>query len=368
MKFDINQNILIETLQKLQGPTSFRQNFPVLNCILIETGEGKIKLTTTDLDITIISYIDASVKKEGKVAVPAKHFIPIIRELPREDISFELVKNNLLIKCGKIEFKISTMDPEEFPKVAEEKKKTLIKLDAQDLAEMIRLTSFCAGTEDSNYVLNGILFQLYENTIQLVATDARRLSFISGRLPASQSELHSKIEFILPLKSVNELFKIVKDQQAEIFLFLDKNNIGFDFRNTIFISKPIEGDFPRFETIIPQPINTKLIVERKIFLAALRRAELLSSPDHKAVKLELKKEEINIYKSTPQLGEVKESLPAQYNGGHLTVMFNAIFLIDGLKNIDDDTVSFELSDPVKPMVMRRDGYLYMVMPLKIKED
>ncbi len=334
----------------------------------METVEGKIKLTTTDLDITIVSYIEASVKKEGKTAVPAKHFIPIIRELPRQDISFELTKNNLLIKCGKIEFKISTMDPEEFPRVNEEKKKTLIKIDAQELSEMIKLTSFCAGTENSNYVLNGILFQLYGNTIQLVATDARRLSCASSKLPATQSELNTKIEFILPLKSVNELFKIVKDYQGEIFLFLEKNNIGFDFRNTVFISKPIEGEFPNFEAIIPQPINNKLVVERKLFLAALRRAELLSSPDHKAVKLELKKEEMNIYKSTPQLGEVKESLPAQYNSGHLTVMFNTLFLIDGLKSIDDDTVSFELSDPVKPMVMRRDDYLYMIMPLKIKED
>jgi len=193
MNFSIKQNILIEVLQKLQGPTSFRQNFPVLNCILIETFDNKIKFTSTDLDITITTVIEGNVKKSGKTAVPAKHFIPIIRELPSQDISLELIKNNLLVKCGKIEFKINTMDPEEFPLIEEENKKTLIKLDPQDLAEMIRLTSFCVGFEDTNYILNGILFELENDTISLAATDGKRLSCIKRKLPATQPEIQTKL-------------------------------------------------------------------------------------------------------------------------------------------------------------------------------
>lgn len=365
MEFIIDQNILVEALQKIQGPSSFKQNFPILNAILIETNNENIKFTTTDLDITIRSSIKGKVETQGKIAIPAKHFIPIIRELPHGDVNIAVVKNNMLIKCGKIEFKINCIDPSEFPLIEEGKKKTLIKIDPGELEKMLKLTSFCAGVEDTNYVLNGIFFQLYEDTISLTATDGKRLAHIKRNLPSSQSEIHSKIEFIFPLKSVHEFLKLIKDFNGDLFLFINKNTIGFDFKDTLFLSKPIEGEFPPYECFIPQPIENKLIINRKDFLSALKRAELLTAPDYQWVKLELKKEEINIFKSTPQLGEIKEGLDVQYTGPHITVGFNPIYLIDVLKNIEEETIAFEIYDIDKPAVLRLNTYIYLILPMKL---
>ena len=128
MKFFINQIILLERLQKIQGPTSFKQNFPILNCILIEAKGQVIKFTTTDLNTTIIKNIKGLIEEEGIIAVQAKHFISIIRELPSKEITFELIKNNLFIRCEKIEFKINTINPADFPHISADTTNTLIKL------------------------------------------------------------------------------------------------------------------------------------------------------------------------------------------------------------------------------------------------
>ena len=176
---------------------------------------------------------------------------------------------------------------------------------------------------------------------------------------------NKKIEFILPLKSINELYKLLKDCKEELFLFTEKNIIGFDLKNTIFISKPIEGEFPNYSQYIPPPSNNKLTINRREFLASLRRAELLSAPDYQGVKLELKKQELILSKSTPQLGEVKENIPAQYTGNHLELGFNPTYLLDVLKNLEDEVVSFEIYDVDKPAVLRVENYIYLVLPMKL---
>ncbi len=365
MRFVIEQNILLSTLQKVATLSITKQNFPILNCILIEAFKDKIKLTTTDLNITITTYTPTKeIEREGKVAIPTKKFLSIIRELPKEKIILESYKNNLLIRCGKIEFKINGMDPQEFPRIEEVKEKTLIKIISQDLIEMIKLTSFCVGMEDVNYVLNGIFFEIYEDQLKLVATDGKRLSFIKRKLPSPQSNLTTKLNFILPIRSIQELVKIIRDSE-ELFIFIEKNNIGFDLKHTLFITRPIEGEFPNYSQYIPQPTEVKLTIKRRDFLSALKRAELLSTSDYPGVKLELKKEEVFLFKTTPQLGEVKESIPANFKGTSLQIGFNPSYLIDVLTNLEEEEISFEIYGPDKPAVLRLEDYIYLVLPMRL---
>ena len=148
-------------------------------------------------------------------------------------------------------------------------------------------------------------------------------------------------------------------------IYVEKGNVGFDLRGTMFISKPIEGDFPNYAQYIPDPSKNKLSLKRKEFLASLRRAELLSVPDHLGVKLDLKKEEVIISKSTPQLGEIKENVPARYGGARIEVGFNPTYLIDVLKNIEIEDIEFEIYDVDKPAVLRLEDYVYLVLPMKL---
>jgi len=365
MKFIINKEVLLENLQRVLGPTTTKQNFPILNSVLVNTIDNKLKLTTTDLDITIISFLEAEIAAKGKTAILMKKFISIIKELPSQNISIELIKNNLLIKCENIEFRISTLNPEEFPQIEEEKETSLIKLNSAVLEEMCRLTSFCVGYEDVNYVLNGILFEVFEDEIRLVATDGKRLSFVKRRLPTNQPEIKVKLSFILPIKAINELYKLIKEKEGELFLFVKENKVGFDFKDTQFIARPIEGEFPNYAQYIPNENKDKMVVNRQNFLLALRRADLLSTQDYQGVKLELKKDSLVISKATPQLGEVKEVVEARYTGPGLEIGFNPSYLMDVLKNLDDIEASFEFFGADKPAILRKEDYIYLILPMKI---
>jgi len=365
MKFIINKEVLLDNLQKVLGPTTSKQNFPILNSVLISSANNKLKFIATDLDVTIITLQDANIIEKGKIAVPMKRFISIIRELPSGDVTVEMTKNNLLIKCGKVEFKINTLNPAEFPQIEEEKEVSLIRINPLVLEEMIRMTSFCVGYEDVNYVLNGILFDISEDTISLVATDGKRLSFIKKQLPPNQPEIKTKISFILPIRAINELYKLIKEKEDDIFLFVKENRVGFDFKNTQFITRPIEGEFPNYLQYIPNEIKDKLVVSRQDFSLALRRADLLSTQDYQGVKFELKKDSLVISKSTPQLGEAREVIEVRYTGQSLEIGFNPNYLIDALKNLNDAEVSFEFFGADKPAVLRKEGFVYLILPMKI---
>ena len=364
MKLIINKDILVENLQKVLGPTTTKQNFPMLGSVLLTATKNNLKLTTTDLDITIISSQGLEKIETGEVAIPMKNFFSIIRELPPGKITIEKVKNNLLIRCEKIEFKVSTLNAEEFPQIQEKGGVSLIKIDPQELEEMIKLTSFCVGHEDSNYVLGGILFEVDQSKIKLISTDGKRLSFIQKKLPPKQPELTSKISFILPVKAVNELQKLIKDRVEEAYLSVESNRVGFDFKDTHFIARPIEGEFPNYSQYIPKEGKDKLAVDRKKLLFALKRASLLSTTDYQGVKLELKKDHLNIYKNTPQLGEVRETVDARYSGAHLEIGFNPNYLIDALKNLADEEVCIDFFGADKPAVLRKEGYVYLLLPMK----
>ncbi len=236
MKFNINREVLADALQTVVGPTMTKQNLPILNSVLLDISKNNLKLITTDLDITIISIIPANIITPGRVSVPMKRFLSIVREMPPEEITIEKAKNTLLIKCGKVEFKVNTLNAEEFPQVQENKKTSLIKIDPLKIEEMIKLTSFCVGQEDTNYVLGGILFEIIEDKIKLIATDGKRLAFTEKTLPTNQPELATKISFILPIKAVNEVYKLAKDKEQEAYLSVENNKIEFDFKNTQFMA------------------------------------------------------------------------------------------------------------------------------------
>jgi DNA polymerase-3 subunit beta len=365
MKFISNKNVLVETLQGLLGPTLTKQNLPILSALFMSTTQQGVKFVTTDLDITIISFQEASVEGTGEVAVPMKRFISIMRELPPQDVSVEKTKNNLLIKCEKIEFKINTLNTEEFPRVKEGRGISLIKIDPQVLKEMLRLTSFCVGYEDVSYVLGGILFEVLDNNLNLVSTDGKRLAYIQKPLPPNQPEIKTKISFILPTKAINELYKLIKEKEEEVYLFVEENRVGFDFKHTQFIARPIEGEFPNYSQYIPKDSKDKLTVNRQDLLFALRRASLLSTSDYQGVKIELKKNTMQISKNTPQLGEVKELVGAEYAGAHLELGFNPNYLIDVLKNLEDERVCIDFFGADKPAVLKKEGYIYLLLPMKL---
>lgn len=365
MKIKINNRELVDILQKVSGPTTTKQNFPVLNSVLIEAKQDTLTVTSTDLDITIVTKITTNIEKEGILVTPLKPLLAIIKELPTCEITLEEHKKNLLISCEQIEFKINTIAPEEFPQLPKVKEATLIKIHAQNFLNLIRLTSFCVGQEDTNYVLSGIFFEAENNFLTAAATDGKRLAEAKENLSPQQTELKAKFSFILPIKAVNELQRVLRDCEDEIYFYAEKNKVGFEIQNTQLVVRPIEGEFPNYAQYIPPKQKDILTISRREFLSSLRRAALLTTPDYQSVKFQLKKNNIVISKNTPQVGEMQEVLSCEYTGKPLTIGFNPAYLIDVLKQIDDEQVSLEFIDSDKPAVLRKTQYTYLVLPMRI---
>jgi len=362
MKFKTNKEILVGGIQAVQNVIGVRSTLPILSNILIETQQDGIKLTATDLDIGISCVIPVDIQEQGAITLPAKRFSDIIKELPSGDVSIASKKNNLVvIETGLCQFKIMGLAREEFPKLPEFKDKEVIKLEQAGLKQVLNLTSFAVSFDETRYILNGILFKINKNNLTLVATDGRRLAIIEKKL--SQG-IDRDINIIIPIKTIHELNRNLKDE-GELSLLLGNNQVLFDLGNVVVISRLIEGEFPDYRQVIPPPSENKIRIDRTQFLLAVRRAGLLATPDYQAVKLEVFKNKLVISKSTPDIGESREELDMEYQGKEMAIGFNPNYLTDVLKNLTVETIEFELTDSEKPGVMRIDGYIYIVLPMRL---
>lgn len=362
MKFKAEKNVLMVGIQTVQNVISTKSALPILSNILLESQQDGLRLTATDLDIGISCVIPVDIQEAGAITVPAKRFSDIIKELPADSVSVSTKKNNLIvIETELCQFKIMGLAREEFPKLPELKDKEVIKLEQSSLKQMLGLTSFAVSFDETRYILNGILFKINKNNLTLVATDGKRLAIMEKKL---KQDTDKEISFIIPIKTIHELNRNLKDD-GELSLILGTNQVLFDLGGVMVISRLIEGEFPDYKQVIPIQSNNKMKVGRSQFLLAVKRAALLSTPDYQAVKLEVFKNKLVISKSTPDIGESREELTVEYQGKELMIGFNPVYLADVLKNLSVDDIELELTDSEKPGVIRNNGYVYIVLPMRL---
>lgn len=364
MKFNTTKDILLKGIQNVQSAIGAKTNLPILMNILVEGEDTGVVMTATDLDIGIITTIPVTPSVKGSITVPAKKFSDIIRELPdKEAISFSVKKNNLVnIECEKNIFKIMGLPKEEFPQVPAFKNKDTIIVAQKKLKKMLSLTSFAISRDETRYVLNGVLLIVKPTFLRIVATDGRRLAVIEEKMQLPKT-LERKV--IIPTKAINELLRTLTDEGDASVSFTD-NQAFFDVGAIRIVSRLIEGEFPNYEQVIPKEIKEKIVVSRDRFLAAIKRVALFTSADSLAIKMEVTADRMVLTKDTPYLGEARVELEVAYKGKDLTVGFNPEYLIDLLKSIDEETVSFEVVDSEKPGVVRvGTEYTYVVLPMQI---
>lgn len=363
MKFVVEKSILLTGIQTVQNVVTSRSALPILSNILIEAQKENLRLTATDLDIGISCVVPVDIQETGAITIPAKRFNDIIKELPGDKVNITTKKNNaVIIETGTCQFKIMGLGPEEFPKMPEFKDKEVVRLEQAVLKEMLNLTSFAASLDETRYILSGILFGINKNNLTLVATDGKRLAIVERQLKRDAAD--KEIRIIVPIKTIYELNRNLKDE-GEMSLVLGNNQVLFELDGVIIISRLIEGEFPDYRQVIPPPSENKIQVDRGEFLLAVRRAALLSTPDYQAARLEVFKNKLVVSKSTPDIGESREEIPVEYQGKEMVIGFNPSYLIDVLKNLTQDAVGFEITDSEKPGVIRIEGYIYIVLPMRL---
>ncbi len=362
MKFKVEKSSLILAIQTVQNVITTKSALPILSNILIEAQTDTLKLTATDLDIGITCVIPVDIQEAGAITIPAKRFSDIIKEFPVEMISVSTKKNNqVTIDSEMCQFKIMGLMKEEFPKLPEFKDQKVIKINQGVFKQMLSLTVFAVSLDESRYVLNGILFKINKGLLTLVSTDGKRLAVAERKL-AVESDL--EMSMIVPLKTIQELNRNLKDE-GELSLVVSSNQALFDLGNVGIVSRLIEGEFPDYKQVVPPVSENKMKVVRSQILLAIKRAALLATPDYQAVKLEVFKNKLVISKSTPDVGEFHEELAVEYQGKELVIGFNPIYLIDILKNLNEETINLEMVDQEKPGVIRLSGYVYIVLPMRL---
>jgi DNA polymerase-3 subunit beta len=362
MKLKVKKNILSKGIETIQNIISAKATLPILSNFLLETQKDNLRLTATDLNIGISCVIPVDIQEQGAITIPARRFSGIIRELSDDEIEINTKKNNIvIIETPSCQFKIIGLPSEEFPKLPEFKDKEAIKIEQGSLKQMLNQTAFAVSMDETRYILNGILFKINQNNINLVATDGKRLAIINRKLKQESSK---EITIIIPIKTIQELMRNLKDE-GELSLLIGPNQVLLDFGDVVIISRLIEGEFPDYQQVIPLATESTIKVNREQFLLAIRRASLLATPDYQAVKFEVFKDKLVISKSTPDVGESREEVEIKYAGKEMVIGFNPGYLIDVLKSLAAETIELEVAGSEKPGVIRQEGYVYIVLPMRL---
>ena len=368
MKFTCNQQVLAKALNTVSKAVSNRTTIPILKGIMIKaTEEGSLILTASDLEISIKKEINADVQEPGAIVVMAKLFGDIIRKLPNEDILISCDESGtVLIKTSFSEFNVVSFPTNEFPEIGnKEEGSESITLDRDIFREMIRKTAFAASVDESKGVLTGILTEIDEDFIKMVSLDGFRLALVKENMKSASSN-----KFIIAAKVMNEISKIISEDEedSDINIMLGEKREVINVGSNEIIIRRMEGEFIKYNDILPSENTTNVIVSKEMLLESIERASLLSREGkNNLIKMSIKNDLMTIT-SRSEEGNVKEEIIVEKNGNDLEIGFNSKFVLDVLKVIDDEQISLNFKSGVSPCVVKPvegDSYEYLILPVRI---
>jgi DNA polymerase-3 subunit beta len=369
MELVVRKNDLLRELQLFQGIVERKNTIPILANVLMEAKGEEVRFLATDLEVGLRCTCKATVAKGGSITLPAKKFYEIVKSLPETDIRIEEDKGGVKIAADRFESRMQTLPREDFPTLPEKGVSAGVTLAGSAVKEMVAKTQFAITGEDTRYFLNGALFELRPDEMNLVATDGHRLALVSvtrdGKgTPAEENKA------ILPKKTLGELGRLLMDAGGDVSYERGENHLFFDAGGRLLISRMIDGQFPAYERVIPKGNDKHIEFERDRLAAAVKRVALMSNERSRAVKFQIDKGKVDVTSSSPDVGEAKETLPVEYSGSAMQICFNAQYVIDFLSAVTTDVVSLELKDEVSQAVMKPVGaegydYTYVIMPMRV---
>jgi len=368
MKINITKESFLEGIQIIQSGLSGRTTLPILYNFLMEAQNGNIKLTRTDMEMATIHNIKAEVLEEGSITVPLKEFSDILKNLPSDkEISLETdADNKLHIKSGKSKFWVIGTQKSEYPIVPEVEKDETFSVKAKEIKEMVENTIFSSSTQETRYVLNGLLWVNTPEKFEMVATDGRRLALAT----ASPLQGAKNFRIIVPSKILNEMLKLLGINKPGDDDFIDvsvsSNQISFNMKETTFISRLIEGNFPNYEQVIPAKKNISFKADAKDLLSSTKRAALCSGDLGGTVKYSLSVNSLAVTSSSSKM-DFSDEVKVEYSADEFNTSFNPQYLIDVLKIIPTEKVLFSFNSSSQPVLVEPEGkeqYKYVIMPVR----
>ena len=377
MKIKCLKQDILDGLQAVQSIIGGKTPLPILSNVLLEAEGKELVLTTTDLEVGMRRRVPAKIEKKGTITLPAKRLLAILRELPVTEVTLEASDGKEVeIRYGASYFKVLGLPKDDFPRLPEFDKAAPLTIGRAAFAELIRKTHYAVSHDESRYVLNGLHLVLSKGKMTGVATDGRRLALCE--VPAEIPEGADR-GIIIPTKAVLELRLVLerrkgeegekkaeKRDEGEVKVFLGETQAAFATGDCMLVTRLVEGHFPNYQQVIPQKSAHKLLIGRGEFLDAARRVSHLTNEQANSVRVALKKNRLILSTNTPEVGEAQEEMTITYIGDEFAVAFNPQYLIDVLKNLDEQEIVFELTDALNPGVIKCDkSFLYVIMPIRL---
>lgn len=366
MKIITSKNLLMSGINIVQKAVPSKTTLPILEGILLEAKNGKLKLTGTDLEVGIETTINVDVIIPGRIVISSKILGEIVRKLPDSDIELELKENNLVyIKCENSQFKINGMTADEFPDLPAVKKENAIVITQNRFKEMIRQTIFAVSTDEIRPILTGVLFEVTGDKVSMVALDGFRMAVKNCSVMNDSS-----FKAVIPGKSLGEIGKILDDTEEAVNIYFSKNQILVQVQDTIVISRLLEGEFINYKQILPSDHKIKIKVPTSQLIESCERAALFArDSSNNMIKFEIN-EDIMSIRSNSQNGDVQEELTISKQGEDIEIAFNAKYFMDVLKVIESDVITIEFTTNISPSILRPvddTGYLYLILPTRFKK-
>jgi len=373
MKLIILKNNLLEGLFSVEKSVGENTSLPILKNILFSAENNKIKITATNLDLAVIYNLSGKIIEEGKICIPFSLFYNIVKNLNSERIQLEQQKNyHLNIKTDNYEATIYGQNPEDFPIIPTiNTKEPNLVFKSKSFKEFVSKVIIAAQYSEIRPEISGLFIYYQNNILKFVATDSFRLA--EKILPLESyrvTKKTEKIKAIIPLKTVFELLRIIKDNDSEIELFIDPHQVLFRTEYQDIISRIIDSEFPDYEVIIPKEVKFEVIVNRQEMINSIRLTSIFTSrANDVTLRVGDNKKFLEVFATESQLGENRYLVPAKLKGEKFSIVFNWRYLLDGLKIFDSDEIFLGINsaDDNKPSLIKTledKSFIYILMPLK----
>jgi DNA polymerase-3 subunit beta len=363
MKFICEKSLLQEAISTVQKAVTGKSTMNILEGILINARNNEIMLIGSDIDLSIETKLKAEVIEEGSIVVDSRLFGELIKKLPNAEVEVHTMENSSIeVLCQKSKAIMKYMSSEEFPSLPKINEEMVFNISQGLLKNMIKGTLFAAAQDEIRPILTGVKFEVKDKKLNLVALDGLRLALRSEFLDNDNS-----ISAVIPGKTLNEVTKILEDSDKEVNITFTQNHILFNLGKTQIISILLTGEFINYSSIIPDEYNLKVVVKRSELFECIERASLMAKEGNtNLVKLDIKDDQI-VITSDSQLGKAREELNVIMQGEALKIAFNAKFLIDVFKIMDEEEIVLELTSSVSPCVVKnkdKDNCTYLVLPVR----
>ncbi len=370
MRLTVERAELLRLLQHVQSVVERRNTIPILSNLLLSAEDGALRITATDMDISVVDSGSSTILMDGRTTVPALMLYDIVRKLPdgaQVELAAEDGNEKLALRSGSTSFSLNCLPADDFPAMAEGDFDTRFTIPARNLRRLMEKTRFAISTEETRYYLNGVYFHAVETpgALRTVATDGHRLARVETELPDGAESMPG---VIVPRKAVNELHKLLDDIEDEVAVDMAEGRIRFTVGSTVLTTKLVDGTFPDYERVIPARNENIITVHSRNFAAAVDRVSTVSEDKSRSVKLSIDSGKMVLSAHNVNQASASEEVAVDHDGPAIDIGFNARYVLDMTQQIDGESLRFAVSDPAAPAVISDSddaSALYVLMPLRV---